>query len=44
MTDPAKKEESPARASFGFAAVAPEAKQGLVNGVFSRVARRYDLM
>ena len=30
--------------SFGFASVAAEAKQGLVNEVFSRVARRYDLM
>jgi demethylmenaquinone methyltransferase/2-methoxy-6-polyprenyl-1,4-benzoquinol methylase len=31
-------------ASFGFASVAADAKQGLVNSVFSRVARRYDLM
>src|SRR6476660_3719123 len=31
-------------ASFGFSPVAAEAKQGLVNSVFSRVARRYDLM
>jgi demethylmenaquinone methyltransferase / 2-methoxy-6-polyprenyl-1,4-benzoquinol methylase len=31
-------------ASFGFAPVAAEAKQGLVNDVFARVARRYDLM
>ena len=31
-------------ASFGFTTVRPEAKQGLVNGVFARVARRYDLM
>jgi demethylmenaquinone methyltransferase / 2-methoxy-6-polyprenyl-1,4-benzoquinol methylase len=31
-------------ASFGFSPVAPEAKQGLVNEVFARVARRYDLM
>jgi demethylmenaquinone methyltransferase/2-methoxy-6-polyprenyl-1,4-benzoquinol methylase len=30
--------------SFGFAPVAPEARQSLVNGVFSRVAERYDLM
>ncbi len=30
--------------SFGFASVAEEAKQGLVDGVFSRVARSYDLM
>jgi demethylmenaquinone methyltransferase/2-methoxy-6-polyprenyl-1,4-benzoquinol methylase len=32
------------RASFGFSPVAAEAKQGLVNEVFARVARRYDLM
>ena len=31
-------------ASFGFRPVAPEAKQGLVNEVFARVARSYDLM
>ena len=31
-------------ASFGFRTVAKEAKQGLVSGVFSSVARRYDLM
>ena len=31
-------------ASFGFATVAEEAKQGLVNEVFAKVARRYDLM
>jgi demethylmenaquinone methyltransferase/2-methoxy-6-polyprenyl-1,4-benzoquinol methylase len=31
-------------ASFGFEPVAPEAKQGLVNEVFARVAPRYDLM
>ena len=31
-------------ASFGFASVAEEAKQGLVDSVFSRVARSYDLM
>lgn len=31
-------------ASFGFETVAPAAKQGLVNGVFARVARHYDLM
>ena len=29
---------------FGFRTVAEEEKQGLVHGVFSRVARRYDLM
>jgi demethylmenaquinone methyltransferase/2-methoxy-6-polyprenyl-1,4-benzoquinol methylase len=32
------------KASFGFARVRPEAKQGLVNEVFAKVARRYDLM
>ncbi len=37
-----RKDEPPA--SFGFASVAADAKQGLVNGVFARVARRYDLM
>jgi demethylmenaquinone methyltransferase / 2-methoxy-6-polyprenyl-1,4-benzoquinol methylase len=31
-------------ANFGFAPVAAESKQGLVNEVFARVARRYDLM
>ncbi len=31
-------------ASFGFAEVPPEAKAGLVKGVFERVASRYDLM
>ena len=31
-------------ASFGFASVPPEAKQGLVNEVFASVAPRYDLM
>jgi demethylmenaquinone methyltransferase/2-methoxy-6-polyprenyl-1,4-benzoquinol methylase len=30
--------------SFGFARVAEDAKQGLVNDVFARVAPRYDLM
>jgi demethylmenaquinone methyltransferase / 2-methoxy-6-polyprenyl-1,4-benzoquinol methylase len=33
-----------AKASFGFADVAGETKQGLVNEVFTKVARRYDLM
>jgi demethylmenaquinone methyltransferase/2-methoxy-6-polyprenyl-1,4-benzoquinol methylase len=32
------------KASFGYAEVREEAKQGLVNEVFARVARRYDLM
>ena len=31
-------------APFGFRDVVPEAKPGLVRGVFDRVARRYDLM
>jgi len=31
-------------ASFGFASVSEGARQGLVNAVFSKVARRYDLM
>ena len=31
-------------ANFGFSPVAAEAKQGLVNEVFARVAPRYDLM
>lgn len=30
--------------TFGFRAVAPEERQGLVNDVFARVAERYDLM
>lgn len=44
----AKPLKSPATAepdaSFGYASVAEDAKQGLVNQVFARVARRYDLM
>jgi len=32
------------KASFGFAPVGEDAKQGLVNEVFAKVARRYDLM
>ena len=32
------------KTSFGFASVAEDAKQGLVNAVFARVARNYDLM
>ena len=31
-------------ASFGYREVAAEARQGLVNDVFSAVAGRYDLM
>jgi demethylmenaquinone methyltransferase / 2-methoxy-6-polyprenyl-1,4-benzoquinol methylase len=30
--------------SFGFRSIEPRERQGLVNAVFSRVARRYDLM
>jgi demethylmenaquinone methyltransferase/2-methoxy-6-polyprenyl-1,4-benzoquinol methylase len=33
-----------AKTSFGFAQVSEEARQGLVNDVFARVAPRYDLM
>jgi demethylmenaquinone methyltransferase/2-methoxy-6-polyprenyl-1,4-benzoquinol methylase len=36
--------DSSHEASFGFARVAEDRKQGLVNEVFARVARRYDLM
>ena len=36
--------EEPAKTSFGFARVGAEAKQGLVDEVFARVAPRYDLM
>ncbi|MEC9369294.1 MAG: class I SAM-dependent methyltransferase, partial [Pseudomonadota bacterium] len=32
------------RSHFGFTEVAPDEKQSLVNGVFARVAQRYDLM
>jgi demethylmenaquinone methyltransferase / 2-methoxy-6-polyprenyl-1,4-benzoquinol methylase len=32
------------KASFGYAEVRAEARQGLVNEVFAKVARRYDLM
>ncbi len=39
-----RKESQAGGASFGFASVAPGEKQGLVNEVFARVARRYDLM
>ena len=35
---------SETRASFGFQDVDPDAKAGLVRGVFDRVASRYDLM
>jgi demethylmenaquinone methyltransferase/2-methoxy-6-polyprenyl-1,4-benzoquinol methylase len=35
---------SESETSFGFARVAESARQGLVNDVFAKVARRYDLM
>jgi demethylmenaquinone methyltransferase/2-methoxy-6-polyprenyl-1,4-benzoquinol methylase len=38
------KSSKESEANFGFSPVAAEAKQGLVNEVFARVARRYDLM
>src|SRR5262249_56733768 len=38
------KSSKASKASFGFSPVAEGAKQGLVNEVFARVARRYDLM
>ena len=38
------KETAEPKASFGFAAVLEDAKQGLVNDVFAKVARSYDLM
>jgi demethylmenaquinone methyltransferase / 2-methoxy-6-polyprenyl-1,4-benzoquinol methylase len=45
MAEDRHQERGPgAHANFGFASVAAEAKQGLVNEVFARVARRYDLM
>jgi demethylmenaquinone methyltransferase/2-methoxy-6-polyprenyl-1,4-benzoquinol methylase len=44
MSERSNSESEDAAASFGFAKVAAEAKQGLVNEVFARVARRYDLM
>ena len=39
-----KTRKPPGEASFGFAKVGVEAKQGLVNDVFTKVAPRYDLM
>jgi demethylmenaquinone methyltransferase/2-methoxy-6-polyprenyl-1,4-benzoquinol methylase len=38
------KSSKESQANFGFSPVAAEAKQGLVNEVFARVSRRYDLM
>ena len=37
-------DSSESETSFGFARVAESARQGLVNEVFAKVARRYDLM
>jgi len=45
MSEDLKNPEPPeSEANFGFARVAENARQGLVNEVFSKVARRYDLM
>lgn len=44
MTDRLDSTARDSRASFGFADVEPREKQGLVNDVFAKVARRYDLM
>jgi demethylmenaquinone methyltransferase/2-methoxy-6-polyprenyl-1,4-benzoquinol methylase len=45
MSEDLKNQASPEReTSFGFERVAEGARQGLVNEVFSKVARRYDLM
>src|SRR4249920_534237 len=42
--NPSDKPLPDATAAFGFRQVAAEARQGLVNDVFSTVAGRYDLM
>ena len=45
MPEPPKSEQpSAVTADFGFASVPAGEKQGLVNAVFAKVARRYDLM
>jgi len=44
MPEDLKNRDSTAKTSFGFAAVAESARQGLVNEVFAKVAPRYDLM
>jgi demethylmenaquinone methyltransferase / 2-methoxy-6-polyprenyl-1,4-benzoquinol methylase len=44
MTEDLKSKAPEAETSFGFARVQASARQGLVNEVFSKVARRYDLM
>src|SRR5262245_62710871 len=44
MSEDLKRRTDAAKTNFGFARVGEEAKQGLVNEVFARVAGRYDLM
>ena len=44
MTEDVKGEAPETEASFGFARVREAERQGLVNEVFAKVARRYDLM
>ena len=44
MSEHQKNRAEAAKTSFGFARVGEEAKQGLVNEVFAKVAPRYDLM
>jgi demethylmenaquinone methyltransferase / 2-methoxy-6-polyprenyl-1,4-benzoquinol methylase len=44
MSEHVKNGADAAKTSFGFARVGEEAKQGLVNEVFAKVAPRYDLM
>jgi demethylmenaquinone methyltransferase/2-methoxy-6-polyprenyl-1,4-benzoquinol methylase len=44
MTESTRDDPAGTAATFGFKAVSPEARQGLVNDVFAAVAERYDLM
>jgi demethylmenaquinone methyltransferase/2-methoxy-6-polyprenyl-1,4-benzoquinol methylase len=44
MTEDLKNRDSEDETSFGYVRVAESARQGLVNEVFAKVARRYDLM
>jgi demethylmenaquinone methyltransferase/2-methoxy-6-polyprenyl-1,4-benzoquinol methylase len=44
MSEDLKNSDSAPETSFGFARVAENARQGLVNQVFTKVAGRYDLM
>ena len=47
MNNTSAKSESSApgdTVSFGFKTVAEDDRQGLINGIFSAVAERYDLM